>query len=191
MKPHAVDVRPQPTQPPTVVSDEAEPHHHAMSQAQGDAYLTALKHMAEKVADRGMEAPVGQMIVAVAIEEAEGMYEMEDGTLRWMEPSEQNYHIEVSARDAADNRFIPGLEVSVRVVQEDVMVFESALPMLWHPWLYHYGANATLPTDSPLAVEVEIAALQIPRHDEKNGIRHTDDLFVRFEGIELPPVRGS
>ena len=46
-----------------------------MAQQQGDAYNTALTHMAEKVAMTGAEAHVGEMIVALALEPAEGMYE--------------------------------------------------------------------------------------------------------------------
>lgn len=157
-----------------------------MAQQQGDAYVTAVTHMAEKVAMVGAEAHAGEMIVALALEAAEGMYEWEEGMLRWMEPSGQNVHIEVSARDAKDNRFIPGLNVHVRVIDEDDEIrAEGTLPMLWHPWLYHYGSNFVLPMGSTVTVEVEIDAPEFPRHDQKNGMRYTEDIFVRFEDVEL------
>ena len=186
MPAHASKVRPDPVDPPAKKSDEAAPHHHRMAQQQGDAYKTAVKHMAEKVAMIGAEAHVGEMIVALAIEPAEGMYEWNDGALEWLEPGEQNVHIEVSARDATDNRFIPGLKVHIRVIDgEGQPRADATLPMLWHPWLYHYGSNFTLPTGESLRVEIEIEAPQFPRHDEKNGMRYTEDMFVRFEDVEL------
>lgn len=186
MPAHASEVRPDPVPPPAKASDEAAPHHHRMAQQQGDAYSTALTHKAEKVAMTGAEAHVGEMIVALALEPAEGMYEWSDGALEWIEPGEQNVHLEVSARDATDNRFIPGLKVHVRVIDDEGQTrADATLPMLWHPWLYHYGSNFTLPMGSSVAVEVQIDAPEFPRHDEKNGMRYVEDLFVRFEDVEL------
>lgn len=186
MAPRASITRPEPVNPPAKQTDEAAPHHHRMAQQQGDAYKTAVTHMAEKVAMTGGEAHVGEMIVALAVEPAEGMYEWDEGTLQWVEPGDQNVHVEVSARDATDNRFIPGLKVHVRVLdEEDQTRADATLPMLWHPWLYHYGANFTLPMGTSVTIEVQIDAPQFPRHDEKNGMRYTEDLFVRFEDVEL------
>lgn len=186
MSPSASIVRPNPETPSAKESDEAAPHQHRMAQQQGDAYATAMTHMAEKVAITGAEAHAGEMIVALAIEAAEGMYEWDQGVLSWVEPVDQNAHIEVSARDAKDNRFIPGLNVHVRVIdEEDQTRAEGTLPMLWHPWLYHYGSNFVLPMGETVTVEVEIAAPEFPRHDQKNGMRFKDDVFVRFEDVEL------
>lgn len=134
----------------------------------------------------GAEAHVGEMIIALALEPAEGMYEWSNGALQWVEPGDQNVHLEVSARDATDNRFVPGLRVHVRVIDgEGQTRADAILPMLWHPWLYHYGSNFTLPMGSSVAVEIQIDAPEFPRHDETNGMRYTEDLFVRFEDVEL------
>ena len=179
-------VRPDPVTPPTTKSDEAKPHHHRMAQQQGDDYRSALTHMAEKVAMTGAETQAGDMIVALAIEAAEGMYEWSGQGLEWLEPHEQNIHIEVSARDAADNRFIPGLDVRVRVLDgEGEVRAKGQLPLLWHPWLYHYGANFAVPEDVELNVEVEIDAPDFPRHDKENGRRYTEDVFVRFDDVRI------
>lgn len=186
MSPETSAVRPHPETPLSKESDEAAPHQHRMAQQQGDAYATAVTHMAEKVAMVGAEAHAGEMIVALAIEAAEGMYEWDQGVLSWVEPTDQNFHIEVSVRDAKDNRFIPGLVVHVRVIDDDDQTrAEGTLPMLWHPWLYHYGSNFVLPSGATVAVEVEIEAPDFPRHDQKNGMRYTEDVFVRFETVKL------
>lgn len=184
---HPTKVRPEPITPPAKETEEAKPHHHRMAQAQGDTYTTAVTHMAEKVAEAGAEAHAGDMIVALAVEAAEGMYMWNGSGLEWNEPEGANTHIEVSARDAADNRFIPGLDVRVRILDDGGSVLaEDQLPMLWHPWLYDYGANFALPVDEPVAIEVEIEAPKFPRHDEENGKRYTEDVFVRFEDVKVP-----
>jgi hypothetical protein len=36
-----------------------------------------------------------------------------------------------------------------------------------------------------VTVEVQIDAPEFPRHDEKNGMRYVEDLFVRFKDVEL------
>ncbi|MFZ0013085.1 MAG: iron transporter [Acidimicrobiia bacterium] len=186
MSPKATQVRPDPFDAPTVESDEAKPHQHGMAQAQGKEYKRALTHMAETVAEVGVEAHAGDMIIALAIEKAEGMYVKQNGHLTWMKPSGDNAHLEISARDSADQRFIPGLTVNVSVTDgSGDMLVDETLPMLWHPWLYHYGANMTLPEGEPLTVEVEIGAPDFPRHDEKNGKRYATDVYVRFDEVEL------
>jgi hypothetical protein len=182
----ATNVRPKPVDGLAVESEEAKPHQHAFAQAQGKEYARAVTHMAETVAQLGGEVQAGEMIIGLAIEKAEGMYVMRDGELIWEEPGQDNAHLEVSARDATDQRFIPGLEVRVRVLDEaGGVAAQQTLPMLWHPWLYHYGANMALPEKDELTVEIEIEAPAFPRHDEKNGKRFADDVFVSFEGVAL------
>lgn len=173
--------------PPTKASEEAAPHQHRMAQAQGDAYVTALNHMAQTVADAGGEQPVEDVIVAYAIEKAEGMYKMRNGELVWTEPETENIHVEISVRDGADNRFIPGLEVEVTLTQSDSgnEVFVGTLPMLWHPWLYHYGANVKVPDAGRYDVAVRVEPPEFHRHDEKNGLRYQQTIRCVFEGVEV------
>src|SRR5262245_28133128 len=94
--------------PPMKESDEAKKEQLKLAKEQGEAYVKALKEMVKKEAHDGAEKHAGNYIVAVAVEDAEGMYMMHDGQLKWMEP-EGNAHIEISVRDAADNRFVPSL----------------------------------------------------------------------------------
>jgi hypothetical protein len=55
---------------------------------------------------RGQRA--GNYLVAFVQENAEGMYELEDGRLVWREaPEEANAHLEIAVVDAADGRFVP------------------------------------------------------------------------------------
>lgn len=173
--------------PPTKSSDEAKPHQHRMAQEQGDAYVTALHHMANTVADAGGEQAVEDVIVAYAVEAAEGMYKMRGGDLVWTEPRGSNAHVEISVRDGADNRFVPGLEVAVIVRASDSgeVAFDGMLPMLWHPWLYHYGANVAVPGPGKYDIEVRVEPPEFHRHDEKNGKRYEKPIECVFEAVEF------
>lgn len=182
----ATTARPDPTAPPTTATDEAKPHQHRMAQQQGDTYVTALHHMANTVADTGAEAHAGDVIVALAIEKAEGMYVMEDGELTWREPGTENTHVEISVRDASDNRFVPGLSVHVTIHDADGSeVAADEVSYLWHPWLYHYGKNFTLPGDGRYNLDVKVKAPTYHRHDKENGRRYAEEVTVTFRDVPI------
>jgi len=167
-------------------SDEANEKQLEMARQQGEQYQRALQHMATEVADTGGEQRAGEYIVAYAIERPEGMYHLEDGALVWHEPEEENAHVEISVRDAADNRFIPGLSVYVRAIDSSgTDVGKHELPFLWHPWLFHYGRNWKFPASGQYTLEVEIDAPKFHRHDEKNGKRFADAVSVVFENVKV------
>jgi uncharacterized protein involved in high-affinity Fe2+ transport len=142
--------------------------------------------MAQEEADSGGEKPAGNYIVAYAIEEAEGMYHLEGDQLVWHDPQQENAHIEISVRDAADNRFIPGLSVYLTVTDSSgKQIGRHQQPFLWHPWLYHYGRNWQLPGDGKYNLQVEIDPPQFHRHDKKNGKRYAEPVTVRFEKVDI------
>ena len=172
--------------PPMRKSDEAEPNELDMARAQGDAYAKTLKHMATQVADVGGETRAGDYIVAYAIEAAEGMYHPVDGKLVWREPTTETVHVEVSVRDGADNRFIPGLTVHATLIDAEGKVLGTHhQPFLWHPWLYHYGRNWDVPQSGTYTLRVHIDAPDFARHDQENGRRFAEDVDVEFADIEI------
>ena len=168
------------------VSEEADRKQLELAQAQGRAYLKALKHMANQEAGAGGEKRAGDYIVAYAVEHAEGMYMREDGRLTWMEPEKENAHIEISVRDAVDNRFIPGLSVTVSVKDgQGKRIGRHRQPFLWHPWLYHYGLNWQLPGSGKYTLEVHIKAPDFMLHDRKNGKRYLKAVDVVFKDVQI------
>ncbi len=172
--------------PPMVSSDEANERQLEMARAQGEAYQHALNHMATKEAHDGGEQPAGDYIVAYAVESAEGMYALNDGKLEWQAPTSENVHVEVSVRDAADNRFIPGLNVFATLIDPDGNTIAThQQPFLWHPWLYHYGRNWEVPGDGEYTLRVRIDPPTFMRHDSKNGLRYTDRVEVEFKNVKI------
>ena len=173
--------------PPMVPSDEAKGKELAMARRQGEAFSEALNHMVGEVADDGQEMHAGPYLVGYAVERPEGMYMLdENGELFWHEPQDENVHLEISVRDAADGRFIPSLIIHARLVDSqgnDVGVHEQ--PFIWHPWLYHYGRNWRVPADGDYRLEVDIKAPTFPRHDKDNGRRYERDVLAEFPVVKI------
>ncbi|HEU0114160.1 MAG TPA: iron transporter [Thermomicrobiales bacterium] len=157
----------QPQLPPMTPSQE------------GAAYGAALAAMNRPSGVQTRRA--GDYEIALAVEQAEGLWFPDGGDVTWQEPGEANAHVEVAVRDAADGRFLPGLTISVTIAAADgTTVGTQDLPFLWHPWLYHYGRNWTLPASGDYEFRVRVAAPSFPRHDHKNGYRYARPVEASF-----------
>lgn len=181
---------PATTPPRDPGSSEATERQLQLAAAQGAAYRKALDHMAQDVADAGGTQQAGDYLVGYAIEKAEGMYHPEDGELVWHNPGAANAHVEVVVCDAADGRFVPGLDVSATLVTpggQELGPFPQEL--VWHPMLYHYARNWELPEDGEYTLRVHVDPPTFMRHDEINGRRFVAPVDVEFVGV--PIERGA
>lgn len=174
------------TKNPIEPSDEGDKKGLELGRAQGDALTRTLRHMTDTIAHDGKEVCVGEYLVAYAVEEAEGMYVAADGGLEWQEPDGENAHIEVAVRDAADGRLIPGLKVEVTLTAPDGSdAGTHELPLLWHPYLYHYGRNWSVPRDGKYKMRVRFDPPTFARHDKKNGKRFLEPCDVTFDAVSI------
>lgn len=171
-------------------SEEGDACGLALGRAQGEAFGRTLRHMIEDIADGGAEIERGDYLIGYAVEKAEGMYVPKNGKLEWQEPAEENIHIEISVRDKADGRLIPGLDIDVTVIDEaGKEIGTHRHPLLWHPYLYHYGRNWVVPGDGTYSLRVRFPAPQFHRHDKTNGNRFARGADVTFEDVELETGR--
>lgn len=169
-----------------VPSDEADPRGLEFGRAQGEALARTLVHMQTEIAHDGGQVQSGEYLVAYAIEEAEGMWVPKGRDLEWLEPEEENCHVEIAVCDPADGRLIPGLKVQAALLDGDGKSIESkTLPLLWHPYLYHYGANFKVPGDGTYGLRVRFDAPDFMRHDEKNGRRFLEGCEVTFDDVKV------
>lgn len=133
---------------------------------------------------------VGDYLVGYAIEEAEGLYSLDEGRLTWREPEDENVHVEIVVCDAADGRFIPGLDVSATLTAADgTEIGTHRHGLVWHPMLYHYARNWTLPSEGSYTLQVAFEPPTFHRHDEVNGCRFTEPCRVTFEGVRIETGR--
>lgn len=167
-------------------SSEADAKQLELAREQGAAYRKALDHMARSVAHDGGTREAGDYLVGYAIEEAEGMYMWEDGELVWREPEDENLHVEIAVCDGADGRFVPGCKVTGTLIDPDGNeVGTHEHPLLWHPMIYHYGRNWTVPADGTYTLKVRVDPPTFMRHDEVNGCRFKESVETVFEGVEV------
>lgn len=162
-------------------SDESSVTEIGIAKAEGVAYGAALEYLTKVEASDSGETRAGDYTVAYSIENAEGMYHMEDGRLVWHDPAEENCHLEIAVRNAADGRFVPCLKIQATVSEPSGEVIGShEMPFLWHPWIYHYGRNWVIPHDGAYTLRVHIDAPTFPRHDLRNGDRFAEAVDVEF-----------
>lgn len=181
------DAAPPPMDPS---SDEADERQLQYAREQGDAYGRALEHMTTQVAHDGGQRAAGPYLVGYAVEEAEGVYEWSDGELVWRAPGDENLHVEIAVRDAADGRLVPELRVTATLVDpngDEVGTHDH--PLLWHPMIYHYGRNWRVPGDGEYSLRVHIDPPRFMRHDQINGRRFTEPVDVEFTGVRVETGR--
>ncbi len=172
--------------PPMETTDAAKKKHLKLARNQGKALAEALHEMTQKKAHDGGERAAGHYLIGYAVEKAEGLYQVEDGELKWRPPEDENVHVEVSVRDGADGRFIPGLTVRATLVDPDGNeVGTHRQRFLWHPWLYHYGRNWKVPGDGTYTLRVRVEVPDFPRHDKVNGQRYTEPVEVEFQNVKI------
>lgn len=174
--------------PPMRESNEAEPEQLDVARSQGDAYREALHAMQQE--SGAIVKHAGDFVVALVQEEAEGMYALEGDRLVWREaPEDANGHLEIAVADAADGRFVPGLDITLTVSDDAGELFTTEMPFLWHPYLYHYGRNVKVPDEGPYTVQVHIEPPTYMRHDPVNGKRYEKPVDVAFTGVRFEPGR--
>lgn len=174
------------TKPPMAPSDEANRDQLELARSQGSAAQAALREMIDRVADSGGETECGDYRIAYAVEQAEGMYELADGELRWGDPGEKNLHVEIAVSDAADGRLLPGLTVFATLIGPDGQELGTEeQPFVWHPWLFHYGRNWRVPRSGEYRLRVRIDLARFPRHDRENGRRYSEPVEVEFDGVKV------
>lgn len=158
-----------------------------LAKEQGEAYGRALKFMTGTVANDGGQQEAGEYLIGYAVEEAEGMYEwMGAGNLHWHAPEDENLHVEVVVCDASDGRFIPVVKAFATLIDpdgNDLGTHEQ--PLMWHPMMYHYGRNWTVPKDGTYTLKIRVEPPTIHRHDEVNGKRFTEPVEVEFTNVKV------
>lgn len=171
--------------PPMSTSPESDEKQLNLAREQGEALQHAVVEMTKDEA-HGSERPAGDFLVGYAVEDAEGLHRLRDGKLHWEEPTTENAHFEVVVRDGADRRFIPGLNVTLTVLDENGKeIGTHHQPFLWHPWIFHYGRNWTLPGDGTYTLRVHVDLPDFPRHDKINGKRYEQPVDVEFANVKV------
>lgn len=173
-------------------SEEVDERQLELAREEGEVYRKSVEYMANEVAHTGEIREVGEYLVGFAQETAEGMWHFRgEGDLEWVEPDQENCHLEVVVADPADGRFLPYLDVEATLIAEDgTEVGPHEIPFVWHPGLYHYGKNLQLPSSGRYTIRIEVQPPEFHRHDRKNGDRFGESVTVEFEGVDIQTGQG-
>jgi hypothetical protein len=171
-------VRANSMMPPMEPSDESTAQQLELARRQGAAFGEAMHAM--NVESGAWIQRAGEYEIAIVVEKAEGLWRMDDGELRWHEPTNENAHIEVVVRDGADGRFIPGPGVHVAIETAGGQPVGTHQQPFLHPWLYHYGRNWRIPGEDDYRIRVRIDRPGFHRHDHRNGKRYSEPVEVEF-----------
>lgn len=167
-------------------SEAVDQRHLELARAEGEAYQQSLRHLVEDVTHSGAIAEVGDYVVGIAQEAAAGRYQIQDGQLTFVEPSAENCLLDVAVADAADGRFVPHLGVEATLQPDGgEPIGPVTLSFTWHPGLFHYGANVTVPGDGRYDVRVKIDPARFGRRDEAHGDRYDEAVEVLFEDLSV------
>ena len=75
------------------------------------------------------------------------------------------------------------------LLEGDRGLFTTAMPFLWHPYLYHCGTNARVLGEGPYTVRVRIEPAAFMRQDPVNGKRYERPVEAVFEDRRFTPGR--
>jgi uncharacterized protein involved in high-affinity Fe2+ transport len=149
----------------------------------------------------GSEVRSGDYRVAAIVQSSTGHWEAQAGKLRYVHPDSGavgSVHLDVTVRDAATGRVVPGLSVRATVLnsrRKEVATYH--LPFMWHPWMNHYGLNVPVPGRGAYTIRVRADAPAFRRYGSTalkkfNRPINVQLLGVQFEaGITTVPRRST
>ena len=150
-----------------------------------DSYAAAQ----EEIDAEGGETEAGGYRVGYIVEPAEGWWEGPLGSLTWREPVEgETNHIEILPFEEETGLFVPGVNVTLTVLDEAGEEVESKPLSMFRSEFYHYSNNFSLPESGTYTLRAEIdPSSAFLRHGSEDGEGRvlTEPATVEFEGVEI------
>ncbi len=167
-----------------------EEEHSDQAGAEGGGVGRAVRAMWQQ-ATSGAEQLTGDYRIEEAVEFAEAYWFFERDRLVYKTEVEassaRNCHVEIAPRDAATGRFLPAIPMTVTVWTENGRELGTRTePLMWHPWLYHYGANWRVPLSGRhYRVRATFAAPTWRRYGRASGNRFAQGADVEFREVKI------
>lgn len=142
----------------------------------------------EEIEEAGGEKTAGGYRVGYIVEDAEGWWEGEAGSLRWRDPaSDETNHIEILPYDKETGLLVPYMDVRLTVLDESGdAVDRHELNFYWSEFL-HYANNFSIPEGGTYTLRAELSPPDFNRHGSESGKGKvfTEPVTVEFEGVEI------
>jgi hypothetical protein len=177
--------RPMPTALLSAVEERLAGH----AGLQGGAMGRAVRAMNQQ-ATSGASQLTADYRVEAAVEYAEAYWFCDPNALAYKSEVEassaENCHIEIAPRDAWTGRFLPELNVTVTVWDsEGREIGTRPQPLMWHPWLYHYGENWRVPRSGRYRIRATFPPPAWPRYGATMGRRFAQGATIEFRELRI------
>ena len=163
----------------------------ALARKEGAAVGSSVDRAVRKPRSVGYQRRSGDYNVAVIVSHASSFWDMQDGELVYSTPDSgtATYHIDVSIRDVATGRLIPGLNVRATLVnsrKREAGTF--VLPFMWHPWMNHYGMNVVVPASGRYTIRVRADAPAFRRYGTGALKKFNRSVDVDVQNVRFVPA---
>ena len=157
-----------------------------LARLQGDAYAQAAAYLLSEASAIGAEGRVGGYWISYVAGVETGT-DPPNGTRDQGDIDAGMVLLGVIVRDAADGRFVPGLQVVVTVVEpggSEIGCHEH--PLLWHPLVHQYALAWALPRAVPLRLRVSIAWTPVVQKSRSYCNRLATSVEIEFSDVIIP-----
>ncbi len=147
----------------------------------------------EEVRAEGGEKRIGPWRIAYIVEPAEGWFERRGDDFEWRGPAGgETHHIEILPIEAATGRLVPGVPITVEVLdaQGERVARKPLVP--YYAEFFHYADNFSIPEPGDYRLRATLEPPDLRRHgEEREAPALADGAEVEFENVRLEPNEGS
>ncbi len=163
-----------------------------LSRQEGTPVTSALAFESKNSPTHVSQRRVGDYTVSVVFERARGAWQLQAGKLAYATPTSSIgavNHIEISIRDAATGRLLPGLNVRATILDSRKREIDTyAMPFMWHPWMSHYGLNVAVPGNGRYMIRVRAEAPAFRRYGSSALKAFNSAIDVEMRGLRFVTV---
>lgn len=163
-----------------------------LARSEGSASDRSLTELLRSAGVSGSQARSGDYRVTVLVQRPRGLWQVRGGGLRYMDPDSSAgpaAHIDVVVQEAASGRFVQDLQLRATILDSRRRETGSyTLPMMWHPWMNHYGLTVPVPASGRYSIRVRAAAPAFRRYGSGAAKQFNRALDVTVHGVRLQPL---
>ena len=164
----------------------------ALARSEGGASDRSLTELLRSAGVSGSQARSGDYRVTVLVQRPRGLWQVRDGGLRYVDPDGNAgpaAHIDVVVQEAASGRFVQDLKLRATILDSRRKKTGSyTLPMMWHPWMNHYGLTVSVPASGRYSIRVRAVAPAFRRYGGGAAKQFNRPLDVTVHGVRLQPL---
>ena len=160
-----------------------------LSRVEGEAIESSIAAVLHEHPSHGLQRRSGDYTVAVLLGPAQGAWALQNGGLAFL-PADESVrpvnNIEISIRDAATGRVIPGLNVRATIIDSRKREIDTyVVPFVWSPRVDAYGLNVAVPGRGRYTVRIRADAPAFRKYGSSAMRQFKRPVSVDFRGLRF------